>query len=232
MLNEYKTNFLLAYDNELFDQTKEEEYENLKKVWKKAKKNPDSNTINIDDLKDGIFSRYKAATDDKKKIFDAILENLYTSGHKLLDYYYGNLFKEEQFNNNINDLIEEIKDKYVQKIDEQILNYKITPEELNEIKSNYEKNSINDEKRNEFIQIINSFVYILFDLLLNRIFINQKFTYSDIVNEIIDIYFGIFNLLFYKADKIKINQYKKLLENYLSQYLFEEKDGIYKKKRL
>ena len=227
-LNIYIENFLSIYNNIVFKDKdgnyKPENYETLTKIWKEIKTNQ-TTTTDIDKIISN-FAGYKGANiEDKNMIIDS-LKNLYNSGHDLLNYYYQTLYDEEKFNDDLNDMITGYNEECKQKTDEQILKYNITNEKKDQIITAYDTNlKINEiEDKNEFIQTVKTFIYILFDLLINRLFINQTFDYSDFINKVIDIYFSIFNLLFYKSDETKIAQYKSLLLICLTYYLDIEKE--------
>lgn len=220
-LNDYIINFLTAYNNVIFN-NKKEEYETLREIWKKAE-----TELTAEDINNIIanFDDFNKKDEKDQNMFISSLKEIYNTGHDLLNYYYQTLYKEEKFNIELDDMIEKYRTKCEEKTNEQMTKYGIL-DKKNEIKTAYESNLNEDEKNIgyniQFIQVIKTFIYILFDLLINRIFVNQNFTYSDFVNKIADIYFGIFNLLFYKSDEIKINQYKDVLLYYLNYYITDE----------
>lgn len=223
--NNYKEKFLLVYDDELFNQKSQKEYQLLKNILNLISKDKTTGFLSVSD-KVKEFDNYDKSDQNKKNNFETKLKDLYASGLKLLDFYYSTLSNEEQFNKNLEEKINEYKKKYEQETENQALEYKIGGYEQQEIKDGYGYYSEGTYEQQEiFIQTIKTFIYILFDLIINRIFINQNFTYSEFVKKISDIYFGIFNLMFFDSDKKKINQYKKLLEYYLSYY--QVKDKIY-----
>lgn len=224
--NKYKEKFLLVYDDELFDKKNQNEYRLLKNILKLITKDKTTGYINVSD-RVNEFDNYKKSGDkEEKNIFETKLKNLYASGLKLLDFYYSTLSNEEQFNKNLEEKIIEYQQKYKQETENQALEYKIKGYEQQEIIDGYRYYSEGTyEQQETFIQTIKTFIYILFDLLINRIFINQKFTYSEFIKKVSDIYFGIFNLMFFNSDKKKINQYKKLLEYYLSYYKVQKING-------
>lgn len=223
--NNYKEKFLLVYDDELFNQKSQKEYRLLKNILNLISKDKTTGFLSVSD-KVKEFDDYDKSDQNKKNNFETKLKDLYASGLKLLDFYYSTLSNEEQFNKNLEEKINEYKKKYEQETENQALEYKIGGYEQQEIKDGYGYYSEGTYEQQEiFIQTIKTFIYILFDLIINRIFINQNFTYSEFVKKISDIYFGIFNLMFFDSDKKKINQYKKLLEYYLSYY--QVKDKIY-----
>ena len=222
--NDYKEKFLLVYSDKLFDRKKLEEHQLLKNILSLITKDQTTGIISVSD-KVKEFNKYNTSQDDKDKInFETKLKDLYVSGLKLLNFYYDTLTNEEQFNKNLEEKIIEYKKKYEQETENQALEYKI--DEIREINDGYGYYyEGTEEQRETFSQIIKTFIYILFDLLINRIFINQKFTYSEFIKKISDVYFGVFNLMFFKSDKKKINQYKKLLEYYLSYYQIKKING-------
>lgn len=223
--NIYKEKFLLVYDDELFNQKSQKEYQLLKNILNLISKDKTTGFLSVSD-KVKEFDNYDKSDQNKKNNFETKLKDLYASGLKLLDFYYSTLSNEEQFNKNLEEKINEYKKKYEQETENQALEYKIGGYEQQEIKDGYGYYGEGTYEQQEiFIQTIKTFIYILFDLIINRIFINQNFTYSEFVKKISDIYFGIFNLMFFDSDKKKINQYKKLLEYYLSYY--QVKDKIY-----
>lgn len=223
--NNYKEKFLLVYDDELFNQKSQKEYQLLKNILNLISKDKTTGFLSVSD-KVKEFDNYDKSDQNKKNNFETKLKDLYASGLKLLDFYYSTLSNEEQFNKNLEEKINEYKKKYEQETENQALEYKIGGYEQQEIKDGYGYYSEGTYEQQEiFIQTIKTFIYILFDLIINRIFINQNFIYSEFVKKISDIYFGIFNLMFFDSDKKKINQYKKLLEYYLSYY--QVKDKIY-----
>lgn len=223
--NNYKEKFLLVYDDELFNQKSQKEYQLLKNILNLISKDKTTGFLSVSD-KVKEFDNYDKSDQNKKNNFETKLKDLYASGLKLLDFYYSTLSNEEQFNKNLEEKINEYKKKYEQETENQALEYKIGGYEQQEIKVGYGYYGEGTYEQQEiFIQTIKTFIYILFDLIINRIFINQNFTYSEFVKKISDIYFGIFNLMFFDSDKKKINQYKKLLEYYLSYY--QVKDKIY-----
>ena len=224
--NKYKEKFLLVYNDNIFNKEKSEERRMVKNIWNLISIDKTTGFITIPvDVKNKI-SRYKTAKENKKSIFETKLKDFCVSGLKLLDFYYSTLSNEEQFNKNLEEKINEYEKKYKQETENQASEYKIDEDKQNEIIKGYEshKQGTNEQKK-EFIQIIKTFIYILFDLLINRIFVNQKFTYSEFIKKVSNIYFGIFNLMFFKSDEKKIIQYKKLLEYYLSYYQVKKING-------
>lgn len=224
---EYKKNFLSVYDDAIITKNRLEEYEALKKAWDlivKSRSKYSDSYINYKPLLDNIQNQNK-----NTDAFINKLKSLYESGHNLLNYYYETLNDENNFNEKLEAKIIDYKNFCITETDKQFSEY-IKSEDRDLIKNEYktnlnEINEINENMKEEFRQTIKTFCYILFDLLMNRIFINQKFTYPDFINKIINIYFGIFNLLFYESDETNINQYKKLLEYCLSYYEIVTNNG-------
>ena len=222
---EYKKNFLSVYGDAIINKNRLEEYEALKKAWNlivKSQSKYSNSYINYKPLLDKIQNKSTYEFNNK-------LKSLYESGHNLLNYYYETLNDENNFNEKLEAKIIDYKNFCITETDKQFSEY-IKSEDRDLIKNEYktnlnEINEINEIMKEKFIQTIKTFCYILFDLLMNRIFINQKFTYSDFINKIINIYFGIFNLLFYESDETNINQYKKLLEYRLSYYKIVTNNG-------
>lgn len=224
--DKYKEKFLSVYNDKLFDKKNQNEYRLLKNILKLITKDQTTNYITVSKKAEEFDIYNKSQDKEEKNIFETKLKDLYASGLKLLDFYYNTLSNEEQFNENLEKKINEYKKKYEQETRNQALEYKIDEDKQNEIIQGYGsyKQETNEQKE-EFIQIIKTFIYILFDLLINRIFINQKFTYPEFIKKVSDIYFGIFNLMFFESDENKINQYKKLLEYYLSYYKVQKING-------